>query len=446
MLSRRRFLLSTAASAPALALARPITAQAPAKDVLPAPILALKDRAHEATPITPRSANSASPMPASSWRRHKLAAITVTGGTHPAVLPRHPVAGASPSACSPGRFPASGAPFIICPTLKKAASTKPSRPHSQRQHNDDRLSPGTRTKTLTPSSPNLSKPQQPQHAAPRPRRARAVRLRRPHRAGRRPTHDHLRHPRRRRLPQHQEPGRTRAHAARQRHHLVRLQGRLRVLRARHDQPAVHRPRSTQPMPAAASTARPPATSRRSPQQPHGSPEAAGHPRKRHGPHRRRLHGRRLHFRHLPQLRLRQAFTDRQRGLRRTSTPQSAALAAAHPGVEMQAVDAAARNVIHPPPAIGPGYKHFTHRVGHGIGHRHARVALPRPRQHPDCSPPTWCFSDEPGIYLPDDPEPFGVRLEDDMVITESGAELFTPQSPSLQDPFAIATRNTEPTP
>ena len=37
------------------------------------------------------------------------------------------------------------------------------------------------------------------------------------------------------------------------------------------------------------------------------------------------------------------------------------------------------------------------------------------------------FSDEPGIYIRGE---FGVRLEDDMVITEAGAELFTPQSPS----------------
>jgi Xaa-Pro aminopeptidase len=28
-----------------------------------------------------------------------------------------------------------------------------------------------------------------------------------------------------------------------------------------------------------------------------------------------------------------------------------------------------------------------------------------------------------------------VRLEDDMVITETGAELFTPTSPSLENPF-----------
>ena len=37
-------------------------------------------------------------------------------------------------------------------------------------------------------------------------------------------------------------------------------------------------------------------------------------------------------------------------------------------------------------------------------------------------------SDEPGIYIRGE---FGVRLEDDMHITENGAELFTPQSLSL---------------
>jgi len=41
-------------------------------------------------------------------------------------------------------------------------------------------------------------------------------------------------------------------------------------------------------------------------------------------------------------------------------------------------------------------------------------------------------SDEPGIYMRGE---FGIRLEDDMHITENGAELFTPQSLSLEDPF-----------
>jgi Xaa-Pro dipeptidase len=41
-------------------------------------------------------------------------------------------------------------------------------------------------------------------------------------------------------------------------------------------------------------------------------------------------------------------------------------------------------------------------------------------------------SNEPGIYIRGE---FGIRLEDDMHITESGAELFTAQSPSLENPF-----------
>ena len=46
--------------------------------------------------------------------------------------------------------------------------------------------------------------------------------------------------------------------------------------------------------------------------------------------------------------------------------QSAALAAARPGVECGAVDAAARKVI-TDAGYGPDYKYFTHRLGHGMG-------------------------------------------------------------------------------
>src|SRR5438270_4388558 len=113
--------------------------------------------------------------------------------------------------------------------------------------------------------------------------------------------------------------------------------------------------------------------------------------------------------------------------------QSAALAAAKPGVQCQAVDAAARKVI-ADAGYGPDYKHFTHRVGHGIGmDGHEWPYLVRGNKMPLA--PRMCFSDEPGVYIRGE---FGIRLEDDMHITESGAELFTPQSPSLEDPFGKA--------
>lgn len=114
--------------------------------------------------------------------------------------------------------------------------------------------------------------------------------------------------------------------------------------------------------------------------------------------------------------------------------QSAALAAARPGVECQAVDAAARKVI-TDAGYGPDYTYFTHRVGHGLGmDGHEWPYLVRGNTLK--LEPGMTFSDEPGIYIRGE---FGVRLEDDMVITETGAELLTPQSPSLEDPFGTMT-------
>ena len=110
--------------------------------------------------------------------------------------------------------------------------------------------------------------------------------------------------------------------------------------------------------------------------------------------------------------------------------QDAALAAAKPGVACEAVDAAARKVI-VDAGYGPDYKYFTHRVGHGMGmDGHEWPYLVRGNKTPLRAGMT--FSDEPGIYLRGE---FGVRLEDDMVITEDGARLFTPQSNSLEQPF-----------
>lgn len=111
--------------------------------------------------------------------------------------------------------------------------------------------------------------------------------------------------------------------------------------------------------------------------------------------------------------------------------QKAALAAAKPGVACEAVDAAARKVI-VDAGYGPDCKYFTHRVGHGMGmDGHEWPYLVRGNKLPLAS--GMVFSDEPGIYIRGE---FGVRLEDDMIITEKGAELMTPESPSLEDPFA----------
>jgi Xaa-Pro aminopeptidase len=113
--------------------------------------------------------------------------------------------------------------------------------------------------------------------------------------------------------------------------------------------------------------------------------------------------------------------------------QSAALATAKPGAECGSVDGAARKVI-TDAGYGPDYKYFTHRLGHGIGmDGHEWPYLVRGNtQKLETNITT---SNEPGIYIRGE---FGVRLEDDMHVTENGAELFTPQSPSLEDPFGKA--------
>jgi len=110
--------------------------------------------------------------------------------------------------------------------------------------------------------------------------------------------------------------------------------------------------------------------------------------------------------------------------------QSQALRAARPGVQCQAVDAAARQVISDA-GYGPDYKFFAHRVGHGMGmdgHEWPYLV----RGNTKKLEANMTTSNEPGIYIRGE---FGVRLEDDMHITENGAELFTRQSPSLEDPL-----------
>jgi len=110
--------------------------------------------------------------------------------------------------------------------------------------------------------------------------------------------------------------------------------------------------------------------------------------------------------------------------------QSAALAAARPGAECGSVDLAARKVI-TDAAYGPDYKYFTHRLGHGLGmdgHEWPYLV----RGNATKLQANMTTSNEPGIYIRGE---FGVRIEDDMHVTENGAELFTPQTVSLEEPF-----------
>jgi Xaa-Pro dipeptidase len=116
--------------------------------------------------------------------------------------------------------------------------------------------------------------------------------------------------------------------------------------------------------------------------------------------------------------------------------QTAALSAARPGVPLDSIDAAARKVV-VDAGYGPGFKYFSHRLGHGMGmDGHEWPYLVRNNMFGWNTAleaqPGMVFSDEPGIYIRGE---FGVRLEDDLYITGDGARLFTRQSESLEQPF-----------
>jgi Xaa-Pro dipeptidase len=113
--------------------------------------------------------------------------------------------------------------------------------------------------------------------------------------------------------------------------------------------------------------------------------------------------------------------------------QDAALDAARAGRLSGTVDNAARAAV-TGAGYGPDYKFFTHRLGHGIGldgHEHPYLV----RGSKTLLEPGMTFSNEPGVYIPGE---FGLRCEDDMVITAEGpAQLLTPGfAPSLEKPFA----------
>ena len=99
-------------------------------------------------------------------------------------------------------------------------------------------------------------------------------------------------------------------------------------------------------------------------------------------------------------------------------------AAAGPDVACEKVDQAARAVIE---EAGYG-EYFTHRTGHGLGMQGHEPPYIR-AGNPMVLEPGMTFTIEPGIYLP---ERFGVRIEDDVLVTKNGLHSFTTFPKELQ--------------
>src|SRR5206468_3960185 len=104
--------------------------------------------------------------------------------------------------------------------------------------------------------------------------------------------------------------------------------------------------------------------------------------------------------------------------------QDAAFRAVNPGVAARDVDAAAREVVQ---AAGYGER-FIHRTGHGIGlEEHESPWIASDNGQP--LEAGMCFSIEPGIYLEGR---FGVRIEDIVSVTETGAQRLNRASRDLE--------------
>jgi Xaa-Pro aminopeptidase len=109
--------------------------------------------------------------------------------------------------------------------------------------------------------------------------------------------------------------------------------------------------------------------------------------------------------------------------------QAAAYAAVWPGAAPERVDAAARETL----ARHGIAEAFTHGTGHGIGlevHEAPRLSPARPGTGEPTLAPGMVMTLEPGAYFPGWG---GVRIEDDVVVTATGAEWLTDVPRLLHD-------------
>ena len=142
----------------------------------------------------------------------------------------------------------------------------------------------------------------------------------------------------------------------------------------------------------------------------------------HGPDRFRGPVRGLLLRHHPLLRLRHAHARLRAAYMVVERAQAAAIATAKAGVEMVEVDAAARAVIRE-----SGLPVYGHGTGHGIGLEiHENPFLKENAQ--GTLQAGQIITIEPGVYIPGK---LGIRIEDDILITETGCEIITSECPRM---------------
>ncbi|MCP4676542.1 MAG: aminopeptidase P family protein [Deltaproteobacteria bacterium] len=103
----------------------------------------------------------------------------------------------------------------------------------------------------------------------------------------------------------------------------------------------------------------------------------------------------------------------------------AAIDAARPGEPAGVIDRAARKVIEKAGLI----EYYLHRAGHGIGLAFHEIPICAVSSD-DVLKPGMVLAVEPGIYIPNE---FGVRIEDDILITDKGCELLADRGPLYLD-------------